>query len=272
MISYKSLITFVYLNAILIIMSIIMYLFMSVYIGSYFLGFLFMFVKNFLFVFGLDFVAKQRNKKYDQNHVTEISKLNFDSISRITFASMAETFLFVTIAFMCNICMNVNYFNTFLLFVPISFVVEIIFDFFHYWTHRLVHTFPTLYKYIHKTHHATHKLSGIITFHQDIFDYLLTNYIPFILSLFITKYLFNVEYNLLMYTLIIIYKEFIEIAGHVDIIESKSFSFPQCIWLPLFFGIELQQNVHHNHHVYLTCNYSKRFSLWDKIFRTYKAS
>lgn len=228
-----------------------------------------MFIKNFLFVFGLDYIAIQRNKKHDKNHVTEITKLNFESMSYITFASIAETFSFVTIAFICDITMKVNYLNTFLLFVPILFIVEIFFDFFHYLTHRIIHTFPALYKYIHKTHHANHKLSSIVTFHQDASDYLLTNYIPLIFSFLITKYLFNIKYNLLMYTLIIIYKEFIEIAGHIYIIESKSFSFPQYIWLPLFFGIELQQKVHHDHHLYLTCNYSKRFSLWDKVFGTY---
>jgi hypothetical protein len=68
MISFRSLVTFIYLNAILSCLSIIMYLFMSLYGESYFLGFLFIFVKNILFVFGLDFIVDKRNKKHNQDH------------------------------------------------------------------------------------------------------------------------------------------------------------------------------------------------------------
>lgn len=169
-----------------------------------------------------------------------------------------------------HVTTNVNIFNTLLLFVPISFIFEVIFDFFHYWTHRLAHTYPILYKYIHKTHHDSKNLCGVVTFHQDALDYLLTNYIPTIVSLLLVKHISGFEYNLFMYSLTMIYKEFVEIAGHVDIADNKAFSFPQFIWLPISFNIELHQKIHHNHHKYITCNYSKRFSLWDKFFGTYK--
>ena len=45
-------------------------------------------------------------------------------------------------------------------------------------------------------------------------------------------------------------------------------SFPQCIWLPRLFNIELYTEDHDLHHSRNNCNYSKRFSLWDKIFKT----
>ena len=80
----------------------------------------------------------------------------------------------------------------------------------------------------------------------------------------------GIEYNLFDYSLIMTYKEFIEIAGHIDTTNNKAFSFPQFVWLPIFLNIEMKQIIHHNHHKYVTCNYSKRFSLWDKFFGTYK--
>lgn len=63
---------------------------------------------------------------------------------------------------------------------------------------------------------------------------------------------------------------FIEISGHIGKRMHPTSSFSQFIWLPKFFNIELYTEDHDLHHSHNNCNYSKRFSLWDKVFGTHK--
>jgi len=161
-----------------------------------------------------------------------------------------------------------NFINIILLFIPKSFFFEIIFDFFHYWTHRVMHEKKFLYKNFHKKHHKHIKLEPILTFYQDPIDLLLTNSFPMILSLYIFKLFLNL--SLFELSLIIIYKIIIEIAGHSGIISNPTTSFLQFIWLPKLLNMELYTEDHDKHHTLIYCNYSKRFSLWDKIFGTFK--
>jgi sterol desaturase/sphingolipid hydroxylase (fatty acid hydroxylase superfamily) len=70
----------------------------------------------------------------------------------------------------------------FVYFIPDAFLFELVFDFFHYWTHRLAHN-RYIYKYIHKRHHEYHADTTILaTFHQDTVDLLLTNAFPMYMS------------------------------------------------------------------------------------------
>ena len=69
--------------------------------------------------------------------------------------------------------------------------------------------------------------------------------------------------------LTLVYKSFVEIAGHSGKYVNGS-SFPLCIYLPRLFGIELYTCDHHLHHATYFCNYSKRFKLWDRVFGTFK--
>jgi sterol desaturase/sphingolipid hydroxylase (fatty acid hydroxylase superfamily) len=66
-----------------------------------------------------------------------------------------------------------------------------------------------------------------------------------------------------------VYKIFIEISGHCGK-NINSCSFPQFVWLPKLFKIEMYAEDHDAHHRFNNCNYSKRFILWDKLFLTYK--
>jgi sterol desaturase/sphingolipid hydroxylase (fatty acid hydroxylase superfamily) len=68
------------------------------------------------------------------------------------------------------------------------------------------------------------------------------------------------------------YKTFIEICGHSGKKSYPIGSFSQFIWLPRFFHISLYSEDHALHHSSNFCNYSKRFSLWDKQFETYTES
>lgn len=153
-----------------------------------------------------------------------------------------------------------------LLFIPISFMFEIIFDFFHYWSHYWMHCIPVLYKNSHKVHHKFQYPSPITTYYQHSMDILLTNILP----VFLTLTLINQVYAMSMYTfcLINMYKTYIEISGHCGKILNTT-SFPQCIWLPKLFNIGLRVEDHDLHHSLNNCNYAKRFILWDKAFGTY---
>jgi sterol desaturase/sphingolipid hydroxylase (fatty acid hydroxylase superfamily) len=65
------------------------------------------------------------------------------------------------------------------------------------------------------------------------------------------------------------YKQYTELAGHSGKMLSPASSFPQFIWLPRLFNIQLYAEDHDLHHKVSNCNFAKRFSLWDKVFGTY---
>ena len=150
-------------------------------------------------------------------------------------------------------------------FIFISFLFELIFDFFHYTTHRFAHSNKFAYEW-HKEHHEHANLKGIITFHQSVVDLICTNAIPFILTHKIVSSFYEISDFTL--ALISVYKVYTEICGHLGK-KSDTSSFPQCIFIPRMLNIAIYSKDHYNHHVYLNCNYSKRFSIWDKLFGTY---
>jgi sterol desaturase/sphingolipid hydroxylase (fatty acid hydroxylase superfamily) len=149
-------------------------------------------------------------------------------------------------------------------FIPLSFIFEIIFDFFHYFAHRLLHYGP-IYKYAHKTHHKFKHPSAITTFYQDPVDLIITNSLPTVLALYMSP-----QITCLQYHLIIVYKSLVEISGHSGRQLYPTSSFTQFVWLPKSLGIELYTEDHDLHHSQNNCNFGKRFSLWDKIFGTYR--
>lgn len=156
-----------------------------------------------------------------------------------------------------------------LLFIPLSFGVEVLFDFMHYWAHRIMHENRYLYR-LHKTHHSHHHVRPVVAFYQNIVDLVLSNSIPFALSIYAFHYIAPI--SKLQLCLLYTYKIFIEIAGHNNKTSYPTCSFPQFIWLPKLFGIELLTEDHNVHHTRVQCNYAKRFTLWDKVFGTYRFS
>lgn len=149
-----------------------------------------------------------------------------------------------------------------LLFIPYSFIFEIVFDFFHYSIHRTIHTLPWFYRHIHKYHHQQTRISVFTAFHQDVIDLFLTNTIPVLLTVSLCRP------STLFIFVWFLYKSLEEIYGHLGKVSSAS-SFPQCIWLPRLAGFELYAKDHERHHRNPNVNFSKRFSLWDKVFGTY---
>lgn len=157
-----------------------------------------------------------------------------------------------------------------LYFIPISFLFEIIFDFFHYWIHRVIHQIPFLYKNIHKIHHTYSYPNVFIAYYQHPLDLILTNLFPTLLSVWILQDLCSLQISYYLWTIMNIYKTYIEICGHSGKNIPQTSGYPQCMWLVKYLQIELYTKDHDRHHSLNNCNYSKRFSLWDKIFKTYR--
>lgn len=142
-----------------------------------------------------------------------------------------------------------------------SFVFELAFDFGHYWMHRSCHQSKWLYRLVHHTHHRYIQPTPLTTYSQSCLDLVVTNMLPFYFATFF------VVFSALEWHWILAYKTYIEIAGHTGSLSSKSPSFPQ---FPLLGGLALTTRDHTNHHRFFTVNYSKRFRIWDQLFRTFK--
>jgi sterol desaturase/sphingolipid hydroxylase (fatty acid hydroxylase superfamily) len=146
---------------------------------------------------------------------------------------------------------------------------ELIFDFFHYWGHRLIHSNRFLYIWVHKKHHKFRYPTTILTYYQEPLDILITNAIPVALSVWIIHQQMGWEMSPFQLTLLMIYKTYIEICGHTGKEVPNTSSFVQFMWLPRWLGIQLYTDDHDLHHTVNNCNYSKRFSLYDKLFGTF---
>ena len=148
-------------------------------------------------------------------------------------------------------------------FIPTSFLFEIVFDFFHYWTHRLCHMHKGLYRRIHSVHHSVQLLQSSAAFKHHALDLMITNVFP----LFVTVKLLPV--NMYSLTLIMWYKTLQEIAGHSGK-DTRGSSFSQFKWVPQWLGIALYSRNHTEHHRNPSVNFAKRFSLWDRVFGTFQ--
>mmetsp|Transcript_17791 Transcript_17791/g.31690 ORF Transcript_17791/g.31690 Transcript_17791/m.31690 type:complete len:313 (+) Transcript_17791:188-1126(+) len=157
-----------------------------------------------------------------------------------------------------------------LVFVIKSFAFEILFDFFHYWGHRIAHEIPRLYRF-HRSHHKYLHPTPLATYQQHPFDIVFTNLLPNVAAVVLLRTFLGIQLNSFEYSLLMSYKVFVEIAGHAGI-ETTATSFPQCAPLPEALGIELHTDDHDLHHSFpgMACNYAKRFTLWDRVFGTYK--
>ena len=157
-------------------------------------------------------------------------------------------------------------------FIPMTFIFEILLDFGHYLSHRLMHSHSWLYQVSgHKTHHAIHKPTVLATFCQAPIDVFLSNIVPVMSSLWIMDRAFNMKFTKEQLLLAFSLKTYVEVAGHVGILDGNTTSFPQCVWLPRLFGIELHTRDHDLHHTHGgRHNFAKRFTLFDKLFNTYR--
>jgi sterol desaturase/sphingolipid hydroxylase (fatty acid hydroxylase superfamily) len=273
MISFPSLKNFVYINGFLFFTGTLEYTSIGVLhlfelpflIKGIFLLFLF-FSRNYLFIQFITYqlrnkenihprYTKREDYKEEYPHEFTLHLLSSSAVETATYLLLKHTFF--------NEVSVVSY-TDILSFVPYSFVFEIIFDFFHYWTHRMLHSHSFFYIHVHKKHHKFKYPMPILTFYHSPFDLLITNSMPQFISLFLFPYL-----SLFQFTVLLNYKSFIEISGHTSKKLYPSGSFTQCIWLPRMLHITLYAEDHTAHHSNTIGNYGKRFSLWDKWYETY---
>jgi len=264
MISLNSLKNFVYVNSILIFLGIFEYNTVNYFENLYFNFFIIMIVflsRNYFLVNLIDYNIKDKENLYNDQivesypHEFKINLITSTGIETITFMFIKNVLLYNTFS---------SYYDI-LLFIPYSFIFELIFDFFHYWSHRFLHTNKFLYINIHKKHHKYVHPTSIITFYQDPLDLLITNSLAQVFALLLFPYI-----SLFLFNIILLYKSFIEISGHSGKKLYPNGSFSQFIWLVKILGITLYTEDHNLHHSLSNCNYAKRFSLWDKVFGTYK--
>lgn len=264
MISKRSFLNFLYIN-----------LFFYIYGGVEDFLYHWMTVKWILLLFlsffrnsFLHMLLEKNTEKYDFIHLHRTIPQIPDVIHYYYQASLLDAFnLYLLLHFTSNQNDIIDYLWDILFFIPKSFIFEIIFDLFHYIAHRAEHKFHIQYHSIHHSHlHPT----LLTTYVHHIGDLILSNVIPFYLTFFLCQKFF---FSISSYMLFMLYlsKIYIELCGHSGKDIKHIGSFVQCIWLPQLLGISLYTIDHDNHHLYNYCNYSKRFSLWDRVFGTYKS-
>ena len=272
-ISINSTKTFVFVNSFLLFLSLFQYKSTQYFTTNYdyqVIEFLFNFliftVRNYLLLYFIEFGTQNKPAISSINVPKEDYKYEFDY--NVISATVIESFTHTIIQHsnIIYIFNNPYPYTEIIYFIPISFCFEIIFDFFHYITHLFLHN-KYIYKYLHKKHHKFKHPKAITTFYQDPIDVIITNAVPTILTLYIIP---NNYISYLQFNLITVYKSFIEISGHIGKKTYPTCCFSQFIWLPKSLQIELYAEDHDLHHSLNNCNYSKRFSLWDKLFGTYK--
>lgn len=153
----------------------------------------------------------------------------------------------------------------FALFIPKSLLFELIFDFFHFSAHWTCHQISWLYKHVHKRHHMHLHPCPLSTYEQDIIDLCLTNVLPFVLASQL-----SLPFSAWQLQMLFAYKTYVEVAGHCGL-EVKGFSFPQMPLVNLIPLLRLCVHDHDLHHTHPKWNFAKRFSMWDKLFRTFRS-
>lgn len=268
MISIKSFYHFIKTNTALLLIGTLEYL--THYIHPIYTIYPMTLLRNEIFLYGIQYLVKDHPYIEKEKRITPQTHFPFEFQLYVIGNTTIEVFTSILIyqywySYENSIKWNDDDLFT---FIPVSFCFEIIFDLFHYWTHRMIHEIPYLYKNIHKIHHTYQYPNVFIAYYQHPIDLVITNLFPTFISFWIMKkYIYDISY--LQWTWINTYKTYIEICGHSGKDIAKKSGFPQCMWLPKLLQMELYAKDHDRHHSRNNCNYSKRFKLWDKIFGTY---
>jgi sterol desaturase/sphingolipid hydroxylase (fatty acid hydroxylase superfamily) len=273
--SNRSIRVFFTLNGILLLYGFIQscwfwYIFNNTYYIYYAMMWCLFLQKNYVLLYGIQRAIQDKPRIEPNNQITEKYLGEFQS--SVVMSAFLESITYECIRLMFykeqETMTTILMLSDFIYFIPWSFSFELVFDLFHYSTHRMMHH-PSIYMYFHKKHHTYPHPIPILAFYQDPMDIIITNSIPMIC----TMYIFNTLHicpSFIMLHWMLVYKTYIEICGHSGCNSYPTSSFPQCIWLPKWFQFEIYTEIHDLHHCLNTCNYSKRFSLWDKVFGTYR--
>ncbi len=265
MISKRSFFNFLYINLFFYTYGFLEYNIYTYFHYKLFVLFFISFFRNYFLYTLLDYNTEKYDYIYIHRKIESLYdyKENFIKISLLDSISLYFLFNYSCLFYQNSKVSDFLY--DILYFIPKSFLFEIIFDLFHYIIHRIehkTHFFP------HKVHHTHHTPTLVSTFNHHILDLICSNVIPFYVTSYICVTLLNIRISTYMLFILYISKIYIELCGHSGKNITKSGSFVQCIWLPRFLGIDLYTSDHTNHHYYNNCNYSKRFSLWDRLFGT----
>lgn len=277
MVSQRSLINFGVINTVLLLFALGEYLIVSSFFYSLPVFFLTCVAKNTLMLKNVEYNTKDKPDILPKKRVAPKERYRHEFYAHLVSASFVEACTkFVVYYNAPPTSVSLFTFGSsgfgssslllFFWFVLWSFAFELIFDFFHYWAHRLLHSVPFLYRNLHKKHHRHQYPTPIIAFYQDPIDLLITNSLPTLITLALLPNTFSLFVLVLFFT----YKSHIEICGHCGKDLPTTPAFPQFIWLPRSLGIELYTHQHDKHHTLNNCNYSKRFSIWDRVFGTLK--
>lgn len=146
----------------------------------------------------------------------------------------------------------------------IFLVVE---DAFHYWAHRALHTFPKLYKIVHKQHHEFAAPFGLAAEYAHPYEVLILSMGTFIGPLMYCLYTGG-EFHVFTMLVWSVVRTFQAVDAH------SGYDFPWSLHniLPFWSGAE-----HHDyHHQAFVGNYSTSFRWWDyfcgtdKNYRAYR--
>ena len=266
----KSLKIYISINTVFLLLAYLQY--KSILLTQYynvlckFLGLYLIYVtKNYFLIKFTDFITNKKNKINNDETKYPVESYKYEFHRYVLFNTLIEssTYFFI-IPKIINIEKVTNIYIDLLGFIPISFFYEIIFDLFYYTIHRILHN-KILYRLIHKSHHKHNHPISILTFYQEPIEWLLVTTVPNLIPLYLLPQISYFQFNL-----ILVYKTALEIGGHCGKKVYPTTSFTQFPWLVKYLNIELYTEDHDLHHSLNNCNYGKRFSLWDKVFNTYK--
>lgn len=262
-ISWTSVVNFVYVNGALLVTTVLHHYYSDEYasLTAASLTAASLIARNYLL---LGFVHLTIRNAQDISPVTASAWLSPDVHMHVVTSSCMEaaTFLFVRNRLLVDTgfsAVDIVY------FVPMSLLFEVLLDLFHYWSHRALHAWPLIYQYTHKTHHKYPHPQILHAYYHSPADLLITNSVPTVCAILLTQRVFHI--TSFQFTALMVYKSYTEIMGHSGK-KIKTCSFPQCIWLPRILRMPLHIKDHDLHHSLGNCNYSKRFSIWDRLHGT----
>jgi len=143
-------------------------------------------------------------------------------------------------------------------------VFELAFDGFFYLAHRAVHAHPEVYWRVHKLHHRhTHDVRLISSLQMSPADVVLTHTLPLLCALRLVPIASGLELSVAKTYLL-----FQELYGHAGV-EHKGRNFGPAPFLIESCGISLRAADHQRHHIQASVNFSKRFSLFDRLGGTW---
>lgn len=131
----------------------------------------------------------------------------------------------------------------------------LIHEFGFYWTHRLMHTYPSLYKY-HKVHHEYKQNNVLSAQYFHTIDFLISIALPVI---FTTEIVRPHSFTQLQFGLWVLTANFDDHLGY-------AFPWSAVRWFPLSAGTDAHE---YHHSVNMGC-YGSKLSLWDWMFGTDK--